>query len=175
MIWRTCFLSVYVLLFVFRIIHANIDRGVKCWCWWRCRNLSGPWWTTFTCLPGHVLVKLWLSEWYSGNVSTRDTHIMVHGHNLHPWHSLIPPFEPYWILWYCADPAVPTFKSVSRDVVNTRLKSPASFLWGWFAGCVRRLITQNPLVKHGMWINVPCISAHLLLIGKGCGFERSVE
>lgn len=92
-----------------------------------------------------------------------------------PWHSLIPPFEPYWILRYGVHPAAPTFESVSRDVVNTRLKSPVSCLWGWFAGCVRRLITHNPLVKHGMWINVPCISAHLLLIGKGCGFESSAE
>lgn len=30
-------------------------------------------------------------------------------------------------------------------------------------------------VKHGMWINVPCISAHCVLISEGCGFLRSVE
>lgn len=37
---------------------------------------SGRDYTAAVCLPGHVSVKLWLSEGYMGDVSSTDTHIM---------------------------------------------------------------------------------------------------
>lgn len=94
----------------------------------------------------------------------------------HPqaWHGLIPPFEPYWVLW-CG---IPNFSvCLSGCGQQTTQLSQSNFTKG--DSCKSMCEKTNHLkphsVKHGMWIKVPCISAHHVLIGKGCGFERSGE
>ena len=138
------------------------------------------------CLPGHVLVKLWLST-TSSKERERETHTHTHTHP-HPhthrrWahpparHSLIPPFEPCWVLWY-GTPYSANF-SVCLSGCGQQKYSTLRSHFTEADSCERMCEKTNHWkphpVKHGMWIHVPCILAHHVLIGKGCGFERSVE
>lgn len=110
-----------------------------------------------------------------------ERHACTHTHRrwAHPpaRHSLIPPFEPCWVLWY-GTPRSANF-SVCLSGCGQQNYSTLRSHFTEADYCERMCEKTNHWkphpVKHGMWIHVPCILAHHVLIGKGCGFERSVE
>lgn len=57
--------------------------------------------TAALCLPGHVLVKLWLSVCYAGDVSSRNTHTYCthHGHTLQKQSDPFPPTLQTFAVW----------------------------------------------------------------------------
>lgn len=77
-------------------------------------------------LLGHVLVKLWLSV--TQVTSTLETHTVDTPSTLTQSDLHSNPTEFCGILYA----ALPTFESVSRDVVNKLLKSLLSFHTEWF-------------------------------------------